>query len=153
MAWSSDSKTYELRLSMTVPIYNPNYLPVTLGGDLRTLFYTSEAGATAFAGERIPPRALPHNVTVHVNAGRLDQNFIWTVLNQCSTFPHTLIFLLEGRLDVTTRLGGTTKLPEIDTYFFVPCQNRCVALESILSCADLMHRFSRAAGRRGGCRR
>lgn len=81
MAWSADSGTYELDLSMSLPVFNPNFLPVRLHGDLQVMFYTSTAGSTKLEAV-VPSRSLPYNETVHVNAGRLDQRFLWTVLNQ-----------------------------------------------------------------------
>jgi len=121
MTWSAEGQTYELTMRMSLPVYNPNYLAVTLDGDLQVLFYDSEAGSTELRGVRVPPRSHPFTVETTVNAGRLDPRYVTTVLNQCSMFPHDLILLVRGKASLTTKFGETAALPEIDTYTLVHC--------------------------------
>jgi hypothetical protein len=60
MEWNATSASYQLRLLATVRLLNPNYLPgASVEGDLRVLFYSTEAGRVEIPRTRLAARAAP----------------------------------------------------------------------------------------------
>lgn len=59
MSWNTTKASYQLKLVVSLPLNNPNYLGASVEGDLRVLFYEAEAGRTNLKPTALPPRALP----------------------------------------------------------------------------------------------
>eukprot|EP00887_Chlorella_sp_A99_P006937 scaffold2.g6937.t1 len=77
-------------LTDKVPVFNPNFLHARIAGDLRVLFYRTEAGKTE-ASERcgvhavtLPPRAAPHVLDVGIDASDVPSEYILAILSQAS---------------------------------------------------------------------
>lgn len=97
--------TYQLKLEARIPVTNPSYLPraSTIAGDLRVLFYKTQAGGAHIKTVQLPPRATTV-LHVAVDASDVPPDYILSILSQCSTFPETLIFFLRGRLEASRQL-------------------------------------------------
>ena len=105
MSWNTTKSTYQLKLQATIPVYNPNYLKAYIEGELRVLFYQTEAGRQDIKPTRLRPRANPASLEVIIDASDVPSDYILAILSQCSTFPQKLVFFLQGDLTVL-REGG-----------------------------------------------
>lgn len=56
MSWNTSKASYQLRLLTSVSMNNPNYLPVSIEGDLKVLFYKAEAGRADVQPVKLPAR-------------------------------------------------------------------------------------------------
>ncbi|GLC33038.1 hypothetical protein PLESTF_000134900 [Pleodorina starrii] len=140
MSFNTSKSTYQIILTATIPIFNPNYMPVVrcvpsgslpvrspsgsvqVSGDLVVSFYDQQAGTTGLEPVSIPARAFPEVITVDMDASSVPQEYLFTIYTQCFTFPERIIFFLTGKL--TSRyLGWTFTLPDIDNYFIISCTN------------------------------
>ncbi|PNW80361.1 hypothetical protein CHLRE_07g314300v5 [Chlamydomonas reinhardtii] len=122
MSFNTSKSTYQIILTATIPIFNPNYLPVRVAGSLLVSFYDQQAGLTALEPQQIPARALPEVIEVDMDASSVPQKYLFTIYTQCFTFPERIIFFLTGRLQ-SRFLGYNFSIPDIDSYFIVPCTN------------------------------
>jgi hypothetical protein len=121
MRWSQEEEAYTLRLNVTLPAYNPNFLPYYVRGELLVNFYDAQAGNVSIPVQRLGPRE-GTAVEVVVDASRLDQRYVLSVLSQCSLFPHVLTFFISGNVEARrSGLGGWSACGEIDSWFFVDC--------------------------------
>ena len=122
MRWSQEEEAYTLRLNVTIPTYNPNFLPYQLKGDLRVMYYDAQAGNASMPVHALVPRSRAAAQVV-VDASRLDQRYVLSVLSQCSLFPHVLTFFLEGEIWTRRRFVSWdyTLTSQIETWFFVNC--------------------------------
>jgi hypothetical protein len=59
MSWNTTKGTYQLRLAVALPLFNPNYLPASVEGDLKVLFYDTVAGRAEVRPVRLGPRSAP----------------------------------------------------------------------------------------------
>lgn len=107
MSWNTTKSTYQLNLQASIPVYNPNYLKAYIKGELRVLFYQTEAGRQAIPPTRLAPRASPAMLDVSIDASDVPSDYILAILSQCSTFPQKLVFFLQGNLTVRWMMGGT----------------------------------------------
>jgi len=124
MSWNTTTSSYQLKLNITLPIFNPNYLPgASIRGDLRAFFYSTEAGRADLSNISLPPRSLPISLEVPLDASNVPSDYILAILTQCSTFPEQLIFFLKGRLVIRQFWVMEQTLPRIDTYFLIDCRN------------------------------
>ncbi|RMZ52288.1 hypothetical protein APUTEX25_001678, partial [Auxenochlorella protothecoides] len=122
MSWNTTKSTYQLKLLAMVPVYNPNYLKAHIEGELRVLFYNTEAGKQSMGSVKLPARSSPAIIDVTIDASDVPSDYILAILSQCSTFPEVLIFFLQGNL--TARyLFQRQHLTAIDTYFLIDCRN------------------------------
>ncbi|KAK2078213.1 hypothetical protein QBZ16_004081 [Prototheca wickerhamii] len=122
MSWNTTKSTYQLKLQATIPVYNPNYLKAYIEGELRVLFYQTEAGRQDIKPTRLRPRANPASLEVIIDASDVPSDYILAILSQCSTFPQKLVFFLQG--DLTARYFFQRQhLTAIDTYFLIDCHN------------------------------
>ncbi|PNH06721.1 Transmembrane protein 106B, partial [Tetrabaena socialis] len=122
MSFNTSKSTYQIILTATIPIFNPNYFPVQLSGDLVVSFYDQQAGATSLQPEQIAARAFPQVIEMDMDASSVPQQYLFTIYTQCFTFPERIIFFLTGKLE-SRYLGWVSTLPDIDNYFIVPCTN------------------------------
>ena len=121
MRWSQEEEAYTRRLNVTLPAYNPNFLPYYVRGELLVNFYDAQAGNVSIPVQRLGPRE-GTAVEVVVDASRLDQRYVLSVLSQCSLFPHVLTFFISGNVEARrSGLGGWSACGEIDSWFFVDC--------------------------------
>lgn len=137
MTWDTGTSSYHVRLNVTIPVYNPNFIPYHVHGDLQVLFYDALAGKTVVEEISIPWRSFPDSIRLQMDASSVPEKYILSILSQCSTFPHVLTFFLQGNLYGSvlpetsmvrsTMLGGLFgpsdrhHIAEIDTYFFIDC--------------------------------
>jgi hypothetical protein len=131
--WSASKPSYSVRLNVTIPVYNPNYLASDVHGKLDVLFFDAIAGETRVNATRIPGRSFPTSLTLQMDASGVPQEYILSILSQCTTFPHVLTFFLQGNVYVSeTNIfgflfgtssfwGGEKHVAEIDTYFMLDC--------------------------------
>ncbi|KFM27945.1 hypothetical protein F751_5281, partial [Auxenochlorella protothecoides] len=101
MSWNTTKSTYQLKLLAMVPVYNPNYLKAHIEGELRVLFYNTEAGKQSMGSVKLPARSSPAIIDVTIDASDVPSDYILAILSQCSTFPEVLIFFLQGNLTVS----------------------------------------------------
>lgn len=120
LTWNTSKVLYELRLTTSIPIYNPNYLSASVHGDLKIRFYDSEAGSTKIKPTVFPARSMPGMLDVNIDASGVPADYILSIVSQCSTFPHVLIFFLEGKLSASY-IWFRQHLASIDTYFMISC--------------------------------
>ena len=128
MRWSREEEAYTLRLNVTIPTYNPNFLPYELKGDLRVMYYDAQAGNASIPVRTIGLRERAATQVV-VDASRLDQRYVLSVLSQCSLFPHVLTFFLEGEVWARRRFFSSLApwwreyalVSELETWFSVNC--------------------------------
>lgn len=122
MSWNSTHYSYQLKLLARIPVYNPNYLKATIGGDLQIYFYKTEAGRQNFGPIRLPAKSSPEQIEVNIDASDAPPEYILAIASQCSTFPEVLIFFLRGQL-TAKYLFQTQRLTAIDTYFLIDCKS------------------------------
>ncbi|KAG2450302.1 hypothetical protein HYH02_004809 [Chlamydomonas schloesseri] len=122
MSFNTSKSTYQIILTATIPIFNPNYLPVQVSGSLLVSFYDQQAGLTHMEPRQISARALPEVIEVDMDASSVPQKYLFTIYTQCFTFPERIIFFLTGKLQ-SRFLGYNFSIPDIDSYFIVPCTN------------------------------
>ncbi|KAG2441136.1 hypothetical protein HXX76_003988 [Chlamydomonas incerta] len=122
MSFNTSKSTYQIILTATIPIFNPNYLPVQVSGSLLVSFYDQQAGLTSMEPQQIRARALPEVIEVDMDASSVPQKYLFTIYTQCFTFPERIIFFLTGKLQ-SRFLGYNFSIPDIDSYFIVPCTN------------------------------
>jgi hypothetical protein len=128
MRWSREEEVYTLRLNVTLPTYNPNFLPYEVKGDLRVMYYDAQAGNASIPARTVGLRERAATQVV-VDASRLDQRYVLSVLSQCSLFPHVLTFFLEGEVWARRRFLSAlapwwqeyTLVSELETWFSVNC--------------------------------
>lgn len=123
MSWNTTKSTYQLKLEVQLPIYNPNYLPfgTSVEGDIKVYFYSTEAGKKQLDPIALPPRQNPTMVEFSLDASDVPSDYILAILTQCSTFPEQLIFFLKGRLEAK-HMFRRQRLPLVNTYFIVDCR-------------------------------
>ena len=134
MTWDTSTSSYNVRLNVTIPIDNPNFVPYHVHGQLEVLFYDALAGKAVVQETMIPWRSFPDSIRLQMDASGVPKKYILSILSQCSTFPHVLTFFLQGNLygsvlpEAAHTLQSTRKLlferhhiAEIDTYFFIDC--------------------------------
>ena len=135
MTWDTGTSSYNVRLNVTIPITNPNFVPYHVHGNLQVLFYDALAGKTVIQETVIPWRSFSGSIYVQMDASSVPKKYILSILSQCSTFPHVLTFFLQGNLygsvlpmesSVSTSnrkrlLTERHHIAEIDTYFFIDC--------------------------------
>lgn len=134
MTWDTSTSSYNVRLNVTIPIDNPNFVPYHVHGDLEVLFYDALAGKTVIQESRIPWRSFPESIRLQMDASSVPKKYILSIISQCSTFPHVLTFFLQGNLYGSVlpeatgtlvrnrkRLSERHHIAEIDTYFFIDC--------------------------------
>ncbi|KAG2490223.1 hypothetical protein HYH03_011348 [Edaphochlamys debaryana] len=122
MSFNTSKSTYQIILTATIPIFNPNYLPVQVSGDLVVSFYDQQAGLTSLEPMQIPARAFPQVLTVDMDASSVPQQYLFTIYTQCFTFPERIIFFLTGKLK-SRFLGWVLAIPDIDNYFIISCSS------------------------------
>lgn len=128
MRWSREEEVYTLRLNVTLPTYNPNFLPYEVKGDLRVMYFDAQAGNASIPARTVGLRERAATQVV-VDASRLDQRYVLSVLSQCSLFPHVLTFFLEGEIWARRRFLTVlapwwqeyTLVSELETWFSVNC--------------------------------
>ena len=125
MSWNTSKASYQLRLVVTLPVYNPNYLAAKVEGELKVLFYMAEAGRQTIQPMVLRPRALPKLVQTEIDASDVPADYILSILSQCSTFPEVLVFFLRGHLSARY-LFQTQRLSTVDTYFLIDCKDGSV---------------------------
>lgn len=59
MSWNTSKASYQLRMLVSLPVNNPNYLKATIQGDLKVLFYSTVAGEVELKPVSLGPRASP----------------------------------------------------------------------------------------------
>lgn len=129
MSWNTTKASYQLRLNVTIPVFNPNYLRGSIEGELKVLFYMAEAGQTVIKPVVLNPRALPKIVHAEIDASDVPADYILSILSQCSTFPEVLVFFLKGKLRARY-LWQYQPLATIDTYFMINCRDGGTVPES-----------------------
>ncbi|GIM11256.1 hypothetical protein Vretimale_14786, partial [Volvox reticuliferus] len=122
MSFNTSKSTYQIILAATIPIFNPNYMPVEVSGSLVVSFYDQQAGITGLDPVSIPARAFPKIITVDMDASSVPQEYLFTIYTQCFTFPERIIFFLTGKLR-SKYLGWVLPIPDIDNYFIISCTN------------------------------
>eukprot|EP00879_Flechtneria_rotunda_P026473 GHRR01028228.1.p1 GENE.GHRR01028228.1~~GHRR01028228.1.p1 ORF type:complete len:227 (+),score=75.36 GHRR01028228.1:747-1427(+) len=124
MTFNATTLNYRIVLQADVPIYNPNYLKVSVTGNLTVSFFDAEAGWAAIGPVTLPARLNPsisnQTLSVTVDASNLPRKYTAVVYTQCFNFPRQLIFFLLGTFKASY-LGYETQLPKIDTYFMLDC--------------------------------
>lgn len=120
ISFNTSKSTYQILLTATIPVYNPNYLPVQLSGTVNVSFYDQQAGYTPVPPVRVAAGAQPQIVKLDMDASSVPQKYLFTIYTQCFTFPEKLIFFLTGSLQAV-HLGKAIKLPLIDNYFIISC--------------------------------
>mmetsp|Transcript_131 Transcript_131/g.286 ORF Transcript_131/g.286 Transcript_131/m.286 type:complete len:254 (+) Transcript_131:98-859(+) len=120
ISFNRTQATYQIVLSTSIPVYNPNWLPVELSGTVNVSFYDQEAGHTFLNAATIPRRANPEAIKLRLDASSVPRDYLLTIYTQCFTFPHSLIFFLKASLQ-SKYLGTTWYLPKIDNYFMINC--------------------------------
>ncbi|GFR47105.1 hypothetical protein Agub_g8678, partial [Astrephomene gubernaculifera] len=123
MSFNTSKSTYQIILTATIPIFNPNYMPVQVNGSLTVSFYDQQAGVTSLQPVDIAARAFPQVITVDMDASSVPQQYLFTIYTQCFTFPERIIFFLTGKLQSTYWGWWTFQLPDIDNYFIISCTN------------------------------
>ncbi|EFJ44748.1 hypothetical protein VOLCADRAFT_118686 [Volvox carteri f. nagariensis] len=120
MSFNASKSTYQIILTATIPIFNPNYMPVQVSGSLVVSFYDQQAGVTGLDPVNVPARAFPKIITVDMDASSVPQEYVFTIYTHCTTFPMETIFFLTGKLQ-SKYLGGLFHIPDIDNYFIISC--------------------------------
>lgn len=123
MLWNTTKAWYQVRLNVTIPVYNPNFLPTNVSGRLQVLFYDALAGSKKIHTTTIARRSLPSMLTLTMDASDVPKDYILSIISQCSTFPHALTFFLQGDVHAKGiwQFFGPTQVADIDTYFMVDC--------------------------------
>jgi hypothetical protein len=122
MSWNTTRGTYMLKLLVRVPIYNPNFLQVQLGGKLQAYFFDAVAGESKVKQVSLPARASPYTLEMLLDASNVPSKYALTVLSECAAFPRQLVFFLKG--DLTAKYMGLRQaVPQIDTYMIISCIN------------------------------
>lgn len=123
MLWNTTKAWYQVTLNITIPVYNPNFLPTKVSGSLQVLFYDALAGSKRIHRTAIAGRSLPSMLTFTMDASNVPKDYILSIIGQCSTFPHALTFFLQGDVHAKGiwQFFGPTKVADIDTYFMVDC--------------------------------
>lgn len=111
--------SYQLVVKVELPIYNNNYVDAYLSGNVTMLFYKAQAGSSVINGTRIPRRKKNEIITATVNASFVPFKYIETVLDHCITFPHQLVFFVDGTFE--GRYLGQKQIFSLDTYTFIQC--------------------------------
>ncbi|KAL6761386.1 hypothetical protein V8C86DRAFT_2536887 [Haematococcus lacustris] len=120
ISFNTSKSTYQILLTATMPVFNPNYLSVRLSGTVNVSFYDQQAGYALVGPVDVPARAQPQVVNVEMDASSVPQKYLFTIYTQCFTFPEKLIFFLLGSLQAEY-LGKQFDLPAISTFFIISC--------------------------------
>ncbi|KAF8065615.1 tmem106b [Scenedesmus sp. PABB004] len=120
MTFNATTLTYRIILQADVPVFNPNYLSVSVAGNVSVSFFTAEAGWTDVGPVKLAPRSEPSVLELKVDASNLPRKYTAVVYTHCFNFPRRLIFFFAGDF-TATYLGVTSSLPKIDTYFMLDC--------------------------------
>ncbi|KXZ47887.1 hypothetical protein GPECTOR_32g500 [Gonium pectorale] len=122
MSFNTSKSTYQIILTATIPIFNPNYMPIQVSGSLVVSFYDQQAGVTSLDPVSIPARAFPQVISMEMDASSVPQQYLFTIYTQCFTFPERIIFFLTGKLQ-SKYMGWVFPIPDIDNYFIISCTN------------------------------
>ena len=125
MQWNKTAGTYQLRLSVDIPVQNDNFFPVQLDGDLNVFLFDQMAGNATLPREVIPStrnkRSAPFWLHIDIDANQLTPEYAQNVINRCSLFhPHQIVFIIQGGF--TTRfLAYHSVITAVDSYCMVSC--------------------------------
>ena len=122
--WNKTAGTYQLRLSVDIPVQNDNFFSVVLDGDLNVFLFDQMAGNATLPREVIPStrsKDSPYWLHIDIDANQLTPEYAQNVINRCSLFhPHQIIFIIQGGF--TTRfLAYQSVTTAVDSYCIVSC--------------------------------
>lgn len=123
--WNRTEGTYNLTLSVDIPLQNDNFFAVQLDGDLDVFLFDQMAGNATIPPQMIPStrgtRSKNHWLHIDIDANQLDGEYAQNVISRCSLFhPHRIVFLVQGGF--TTRfLAYHAADTPVDSYCMVSC--------------------------------
>ncbi len=82
ISFNTSKSTYQILFTATVPVYNPNWLPVRLSGTINVGFYEQRAGYTVIEPVDVPARAQPHVINIDLDANNMPQKYLFTIYTQ-----------------------------------------------------------------------
>eukprot|EP00892_Ulva_mutabilis_P002270 jgi/Ulvmu1/12043/UM083_0056.1 len=130
----SDHGTYTLQLGVSMPVYNNNWYPATISGEISVLFLDVPAGNDTINDFQVDARSQGQELHQCMDASGVPVDYALTIIQMCMLYPRKLMFTTLAHIRVATWLSKTT-LPAIDTYFMVDCFDQTITeVEDPLGC-------------------